>query len=145
MKYNFVSLTALIVARTFANLWAQARGEAPQPPQTPRAMAPIDMTGYWVSLVTEDWRFRMVTPPRGNYSGVPLNPEGRKAADTWDPAKDEAAGEQCRSYGAAGLMRVPGRLRISWQDDNTLKVETDAGVQTRLFHFGSWKPAKAAK
>jgi hypothetical protein len=95
------------------------------------------MTGYWVSVVTEDWRFRMVTPPKGNYSGVPLNAEGRKLADTWDPAKDEAAGNQCRSYGAAGLMRVPGRLHITWDNDNTMKIETDAGTQTRLFHFGA--------
>lgn len=94
------------------------------------------MTGYWVSVVTEDWRFRMVTPPKGNYSGVPLNAEGRKLADTWDPAKDEAAGNQCRSYGAPGLMRVPGRLHITWDNDTTMKIETDAGTQTRLFHFG---------
>lgn len=93
------------------------------------------MTGYWVSVVTEDWRFRMVTPPKGNYSGVPLNAEGRKLADTWDPAKDEAAGNQCRSYGAPGLMRVPGRLHITWDNDSTMKIETDAGTQTRLFHF----------
>jgi len=103
---------------------------------TPKQAAPIDMTGYWVSVVTEDWKFRMVTPPKGNYAGVPLNAEGRKVADTWDPAKDEAAGNQCRSYGAAGLMRVPGRLHITWDNDTTMKIETDAGTQTRLFHFG---------
>jgi len=94
------------------------------------------MTGYWVSVVTEDWKFRMVTPPKGNYSGVPLNAEGRKVAETWDPAKDEAAGNQCRSYGAPGLMRVPGRLHIEWDNDTTLRIDTDAGTQTRLFHFG---------
>jgi hypothetical protein len=106
------------------------------PPPTPRAGARVDITGYWVSIVTEDWRFRMITPRKGDYASVPLNPAGRKVADTWDPAKDEAAGLQCKSYGAAGLMRVPGRLHITWQDDNTLKIETDAGTQTRLFHFG---------
>lgn len=100
-----------------------------------RTAAPIDITGYWVSIVTEDWRFRMVTPPKGDYDSVPISPAGRKIADAWDPAKDEAAGEQCKSYGAAAIMRVPGRLNISWQDDNTLRVETDAGNQTRLFHF----------
>lgn len=106
------------------------------PAQPARQAAPIDMTGYWVSVVTEDWKFRMVTPPKGNYSGVPLNAEGRKVADTWDPAKDEASGNQCRSYGAAGLMRDPGRLHITWEDDTTMKIETDAGRQTRVFHFG---------
>jgi hypothetical protein len=110
----------------------------------PRQAAPIDMTGYWVSVVTEDWRFRMVTPPKGNYSGVPLNLEGRKLADTWDPAKDEAAGNQCKSYGAPGLMRVPGRLHITWDNDTTMKIETDAGTQTRLLHFGG-KEAQAGE
>jgi hypothetical protein len=68
-----------------------------------------------------------------------LTPDAIKIVDAWDPAKDEAAGEQCRSYGAPALMSVPGRLHITWQDDNTLKIETDAGTQTRLFHFGDYK------
>jgi hypothetical protein len=101
-----------------------------------RAAAPIDLTGYWVSVVTEDWLYRMVTPARGDYAGVPLNDEGRKIADAWDPGKDEASGNQCKVYGAPAVMRVPGRLHITWQDDNTLKIETDSGMQTRLFHFG---------
>jgi hypothetical protein len=88
-----------------------------------------------VSLVTEDWRYRMVTPPKGDYASVPLNPEGRRVADTWDPAKDEAAGLQCKAYGAAALMRVPGRVHITWAGESTLKVETDAGTQTRQFQF----------
>jgi len=97
----------------------------------------MDLTGYWVSIVTEDWRYRMVTPAKGDYASLPLNPEGRKMADTWDPAKDEASGAQCKSYGAAAIMRVPGRLHITWADDQTLKIETDAGTQTRLLHFGA--------
>jgi hypothetical protein len=76
-------------------------------------------------------------PKKGDYAGVPLNGEGRRVADAWDPAKDEAAGLQCKAYGAAGVMRVPGRFHITWQDDQTLKIETDAGKQTRIFHFGS--------
>jgi hypothetical protein len=98
------------------------------------------MTGYWVSVVTEDWRYRMVTPPKGAFGGVPLNPEGRRVANAWDPAKDEAAGQQCKSYGAAALMRVPGRFHITWDNDTTLKIEADAGTQTRLFHFGAKPP-----
>ena len=97
----------------------------------------FDITGYWVLVVTEDWRFRMVTPPKGDYTGVALNPEGRQIADAWDPAKDEAAGEQCRSYGAPNIMQVPGRIHITWQDDQTMKIETDAGTQARIFHFGA--------
>jgi hypothetical protein len=107
------------------------------PPLTGRAAAPVDLTGYWVSVVTEDWRFRMVTPPKGDYQSVPISAEGRRVADTWDPSKDGA----CEAYGAAGLMRMPGRLHITWEDDSTLKIETDAGLQTRRLHFGGSPPA----
>jgi hypothetical protein len=115
--------------------------------QNARTSAAIDMTGYWVALVTEDWRYRMVTPPKGSYGGVPMNGEGRRVAAEWDPAKDEAAGAQCKSYGAAALMRVPGRLHITWDNDTTMKIETDAGTQTRVFHFaaqGAAAPADSA-
>jgi hypothetical protein len=88
-----------------------------------------------VSLITEDWRHRQFTPPKGDYASVPVSSAARQIADAWDPARDEAAGEQCRAYGAAGLMRLPTRLRITWRDDSTLKLETDAGTQVRLFHF----------
>ena len=104
---------------------------------TPRASAPFDLTGQWVSLITEDWRHRQFTPPKGDYAALPLSPAGRKVADNWDPARDEAAGEQCKAYGAAGLLRLPIRLRIAWQGDTTLKLEADAGMQTRVFQFGA--------
>jgi hypothetical protein len=113
------------------------RGVAPGPAPTPKAAAPIDITGYWVSLVTDDWRWRMVTPPKGDYLYLPLNPAGRQAADAWDPAKDEAAGEQCKGYGAPSIMHLPGRLHITWDNDSTLKLDVDAGTQTRVFHFGA--------
>ena len=74
--------------------------------------------------------------------GRSLTPAAAKVADAWDPAKDEAAGQQCKSYGAPALMSVPGRIHITWQDDNTLKVDTDAGTQTRLLRFGA-APATA--
>ena len=121
--------------------WAQGgRGPAPPPPLG-RPGAPYDLTGYWVSVVTEDWRFRMIPAPKGDFQGVPLNPEGARVGNTWDPAKDEAEGNACKSYGAAAIMRVPTRLHITWQDDLTLKVETDAGTQTRVMHFAGAPPA----
>ena len=113
-------LALLTAAATFA-----------QAPATGQASAVIDITGNWVSVVDEDWRWRMMTPPKGDFTSVPLNPEGRRAGSAWDPAKDEAAGVQCRAYGAAGLMRMPTRVRIAWADPQTLKLETDAGRQTR--------------
>jgi hypothetical protein len=77
----------------------------------------------------------MITPRKGDYAGVTLNPAGRKLADSWDPAKDEAKGEQCKSYGAPSLMQLPGRIHITWQNDQTLKLDADSGEQTRLLHF----------
>ena len=112
---------------------------------SPQQSAPVDLTGYWVSVVSEDWRYRMLTPPKSDVAGVPLNAEGRKIAEAWDPAKDTAAGEACRAYGAAGVMRIPGRLHMTWQDERTLEVETDAGTQTRLLRFGGGAAASGAE
>ena len=104
-------------------------GRAGGPPPTAKAAARVDFTGNWVSVVSEDWRWRMITPARGDYANIPINAAARKIADTWDPAKDQSAGEACKAYAAPAIMREPGRLQITWQDDNTLKIETDAGMQ----------------
>ena len=119
----------------------------PQPPRTAKAAARIDLTGTWVSFVTEDWRFRMVTPPKGDYTSMPLNAEGKRVADSWDWRKDQKDGALCKAFGAAGLMRMPTRVRVSWLNDNALKVETDAGTQTRTFQFGKAvaAPARSAR
>ena len=119
--------------------FAQPPAGAPKPPRTGRAAAPVDFTGYWVSPVMEDYRWRMVTPLKGDFAGVPVNAEARKVGEAWDPSKDEAAGLACKAYGAPALMRIPGRLHITWQDDNLLKIEADQGQQTRLLYF-STKP-----
>jgi hypothetical protein len=118
------------------------RGGRGGAPVAARESAAIDLTGYWVSVVTEDWKYRMVTPRKGVYDTLTLNAEGRKVGDSWDPARDEAAGELCKAYGAPGIMRLPGRVHITWQDANTLKVETDAGTQTRLLHFAPTPPGE---
>jgi len=136
MRLLLFSVIAVIALAGPSAAHAQ-RGQAPQAAATARAAAPVDLTGIWVSLVTNEWRWRMLTPEKGDYAVLPINAEARRIADAWDPAKDEAAGEQCKSYGAPALMSVPGRLHITWQDDTTLKVETDAGTQTRLLHFGN--------
>lgn len=121
----------------------QGRGQgagpdaAVRPAPTPRETAPLDFTGYWVSVVTEDWRYRMVMPLQGDYGSVPLNAAGRQAADTWRP--EHAGG--CEAFGAGSGMRAPGRLRIAWENDSTLTVETEAGQQTRRLHFGPPPPA----
>ncbi len=117
-------------------------GAPPVPPLVPKAAAPFDMTGYWISVVSEDWVYRMLTPAKGDItSGVPVNPEARRVAGEWDIEKDNAAGEACRAFGAAGVMRQPGRLHVTWIDDQTIKMDIEAGTQTRLFSFKPNEPA----
>ena len=108
---------------------------------TARSSAPVDLTGYWTAVVTEDWRWRMVTPPKGDYASLPLSDEGRRVADAWDPSE---GGNTCKAYGAAGVMRMPLRVQITWEDDNTLRIDTDHGMQTRLLRFGAEPAAESA-
>jgi hypothetical protein len=122
-----------------------AQPPAPPPPaRSPRAAAQADVTGNWVAQITEDWRWRMITPPKGDYASVPLNPLGRQVADRWDPAADSAAGEACRAFGAGGIMHLPTRLKLAWTNDSTLRIETDLGSQVRTLHFDRAAPADAA-
>jgi hypothetical protein len=136
-------VVAIIVALGVSSeLRGQNRGGPPPAPPTPKASAPVDLTGYWVAVVNEDWRYRMVTPAKGDYRGVPITQEALKIVNAWDPVADEKAGNQCKSYGGGAVMRLPTRIHITWQDDTTLKLETDAGMQTRLFQFAQ-TPAPA--
>ena len=140
MRSLLFSVIAVIALAGASAAQAQ-RGQAPQPAATARAAAPVDLTGVWVSLVTNEWRWRMLTPEKGDYAVLPINAEARRIADTWDPAKDEASGEQCKGYGAAAIMQMPARLRVAWDNDNTLRMDIDTGTQTRLFRFGPPQPA----
>lgn len=141
------ALAAAFAAAPAARAQGRPRGaahaapaHAPMPRPSARAHAPFDPSGYWVSVITEGWRFRMVLPGRGQYQGIPLNVAAKRFADAWSPIPDERDGQQCKAYGAPALMWMPERLHISWQNANTLKVQTDAGMQTRLLYF---KPTAA--
>jgi len=146
-------LTAMAAIAVVVPAGAQGSDDRQGARASARSGAPFDLTGYWVSVVTQDWRQRMVVPPKGDYESIPITVEAKRVGDAWDPAKDEAAGEQCKSYGAPAIMRVPGRVHITWRDDLTLKVDVDAGQQTRLFHFDAaaasgapnWQGYTAAK
>ena len=143
-----ITLLSLIIVAPA--LHAQGRGGraggagAPaQAPPTPRANAPIDVTGTWVAIVSEDWRWRMGVGLKGDFGYMPVNAEGRKAGLAFDPAQDQASGELCKAYGAAAIMRVPARFRIRWENDTTLRIDVDNGNQTRLLNFGATAPAGA--
>lgn len=144
MKYLKSSLVAVLLTFVFLaalNLQAQQRGGGGQrgPAATPRQAAPFDLTGYWVSVVSEDWRVRMVMAQKGDWQFMPLSGAGQRVAESADPAHEDP----CKAYGGAGIMRVPGRLNITWMNDSTLQIETDAGMQTRVLHFGAPQPPSA--
>jgi hypothetical protein len=133
MNYRNLTVVAALWVLAPGLIHAQ-RGPA-GPPPTGKSQAPIDLTGYWVSEIVDEWRFR-VSPIKGDILYMPLNPEARRVANDWDPDKDLTSGNQCKAYGAVGLMQRPGRLHITWVDDNTLKIDADAGAQSRTWHFG---------
>jgi hypothetical protein len=108
--------------------------------RTARERALIDITGQWVSVVSEDWLWRMVTPPAGDTASVPLNAPGREAALAWDRERDVAEDRLCLAFGPPGLIRQPGRIRIRWEDDDTLQLDFDAGTQTRRLNFAAADP-----
>lgn len=140
---TLAALVALGVSRIGAQAPAPATAKPPEPPKPPRAMAPLDLVGTWVGVVSEDWRWRMVTPPKGDLESVPLNDAGRKLANSWTYQPKPDAESACKPFGAGAIMRMPGRLRFSWADDSTLKLEFDAGTQTRLLKFAPAAPAGA--
>ena len=146
-KTLYILNSAFFIAVLFATPVAAQRGGAGRgaaaPPASPRDAAAFDLTGYWVSVITEDWKYRMVTPKNGVFDSLPLNAEGRKVGMSWDPTKDEAAGQSCKAYTAANVMRLPGRIHITWRDATTLQIDTDAGTQTRLLSFGGAAAAAA--
>ena len=158
--------TVALLGITAATLWlavpspVQAQGGRGVSAPAAKASAPIDLTGYWAAVISEDWRLRMLGAPKGDFGigppgaisrpgqtpyglgpnpaeagSIPYKVKGAQAAMQWDPAKDEAEGNQCKAFGAPGVMRQPTNLHITWQDDNTLKIEADYGIQTRLLHF----------
>ncbi len=78
----------------------------------------------------------MAAAPKGDVGGIPVSAEGRRGAAAWDPEKDAASDDACKAYGVGGVMHLAGRLHITWDADDTLKIETEAGAQTHLLAFG---------
>src|SRR6187399_2887026 len=100
-------VTLAIVLAAASPLFAQGRGARGGGGRT---AAPVDLTGYWVAVVSEDWRHRMGTPKRGDFESLSLTAEGTRVANAWDIAKDDAAGLQCKAFGVGGIIRQPTRL-----------------------------------
>jgi hypothetical protein len=139
MKISVMTSAAVVAGLFLLSSTSWAQQPPARVPPTPQQDSPIDLTGYWVSIVNEDWRWRMVTPPKGDYASVPLNAAGKAKADTWDVSQDGS----CKAFGAAGLMRMPTRLHITWTSPTVMKIESDAGQQVRTLYFGASQLPKA--
>jgi hypothetical protein len=145
-----LALTLLVLASArYADAQPPGRGgfgagRAGGPPPSAEESAPVDLTGTWVSLVTEDWIERMSpdSPASGSGGGAFGFGRGRGGAGAAAPAI--TSDDPCAAYGAGGIMRVPGRLKLSWQDENTLLLEYDAGSQRRIIHFDNDEAPVAA-
>ena len=124
-------LIAIVVMATATISHGQDAAPGAPPAESAKASAPIDVTGYWVSQIVDEFRHR-VAPQKGDLTFVPLNMDATRIAKAWNP---DAKENQCKAYGAVGLLQRPGRLHITWADENTLRIDADAGTQTRLLHF----------
>src|SRR5687767_16010831 len=91
LRVYLVAVTVVLATSPSAHAQRGGAGRG-GPAASPRDSAALDLTGYWVSVISEDWKYRMVTPKAGVFDSLPLNPEARKVGASWDPAKDEAAG-----------------------------------------------------
>ena len=145
MVLRVVSLVgfAFLFAST-VNLQALAagpqRGQGGQAARPPREAAPVDLTGYWVSVVSEDWRFRMTMAQKGDWDIFPLTQEGLRVAEAANPAAEDP----CKAYGA-GHHAHSRALEYHLGNDSTLRIDTDSGQQRRTLRFGqSTPPAQPA-
>jgi len=121
----FPLITAVICSLLATSLWAQ---------DAPRDGTPIHLDrieGQWVAIVNEDWLWRMKTPDKGDFTSIPYNARAREVGNEWDPSMDGS----CLAYGAAGIMRQPMRIRVDWESDSVIRLQTDYGQQTRRFIF----------
>jgi hypothetical protein len=138
IRVNWIAAVAIVTSLTGS--LGHAQTSPPAAPLSAKQSALIDLTGEWVSIVNEDWRWRMLTPRKGDAVGVPLTAEGQKTTDSWTAAEDGS----CKAYGAGGLMRMPLRVRIDWEGDAVLRMTTDAGRQVRRLYF-SQPPAASER
>ncbi len=124
-----IKLSGVLLLNAVLPLVAQAQESIYQ------RFSPIDITGNWVAVITEDWHVRMITPAPGYLAGLPLSNRGRESANAFDIEQFRESGQACQAYGAPVLLREPGRLQISWQDGDTLRIDMDSGEQSRFLHF----------
>ena len=87
------------------------------------ATAQVDLNGEWVPRVYNDG------VDIGDYTGIPLNEEGRLRAESWHPEQLDLPENLCRPHPIdIGLRVSVSQLRITTESDN----ETRQPVGLRL-------------
>jgi hypothetical protein len=90
-----------------------------------------DLAGYWLSGATQGWRHLTVVPVKVEYQGIPMNPVTGDLAGFWNATADGAAAQSCKAYGSGLILWTSGFSQSRWVYSNALRVESDAGRQTR--------------
>jgi len=75
----------------------------------------VDLSGAWTPQYTEDQPERIPGPDLVDYLGIPINPEARQWALSWDPDRLSLPEHQCQEHTVAYIYRGPVQLRL-WEE-----------------------------
>jgi hypothetical protein len=130
----------LLIAASFAPaLHAQGRGRGPAAAPTTARGSSLHRSHRLLGGV----RHRRLALPddhaaEGDYGRVPLSPRDARWPTVGIRQADKGSGQRVQGRLAPPTScACPGACHITWQDDATLKVEADAGTQTRTLRFAS--------
>ena len=101
----------------------------------PPLAAEADLSGFWGPRVHEDHKYRWEGPEHGEYDGLPLTAEAYAIADAWDPMEYYRPENQCSPMGITMILRIPGNVHISYEDENTLRIDSEIFGMTRRVYL----------
>ncbi len=81
------------------------------------AFAELDLSGTWANRLHEDQLERGPGPRIGDYTGVPLNDEGRARADAWQISIQTMPERQCILYTSQYIVMGPQSFRMTSETD----------------------------
>lgn len=99
----------LILAIASIPVWAQG-------PAQPQGM---DISGSWMSIAQEDGQDNLAGPYAVDYTGLPLNEEGRAKALSWAASVNSMIERQCIFWPPHYITMGPWSLQISADTDPT--------------------------
>ena len=79
------------------------------------ALAQVDLSGTWATRNHEDWMERWPGPDVGDFTGLPINEDGRARAVAYSPSLLSLPERQCLYYGASYTVIGPFGFRL-WSE-----------------------------